>query len=122
MASLIRAFNSIAVCGQLSSSHNQKSCLNMSNRGLRYSVVQPLGQKKGVVAEVWISCTYYQVITTRLLFHTVCSFFVGVGKTRRFDSPRQMWRVRIQEYQLCSGLLEWNKKYQGPPYSSLCAF
>lgn len=42
----------------------------MSNRGLRHSFVQPLGPKKGFVAEAWISCTGYQVTTPRLLFHT----------------------------------------------------
>lgn len=31
---------------------------------------------------MWISCTGHQVTTPRLLFHTVCSFFEGVGKTR----------------------------------------
>ena len=65
MTSLIRAFMRPAFLLPQSA-----ITFNISNHGLRHSVVQPLGQKKGVVAEVWMSCSGYQATAPRPLVHT----------------------------------------------------
>ena len=56
-----------------------------------------------------------QVTTPRLLFHTIWYYFVGVGKTRRFDPQRLMWRVRT-----LFGSIDMEQKVARTPTLPVC--